>query len=223
MADNDLLTMPFIDLVPDSISGDPIMAGAAEAIDPQLKAAADNIVLTIILARLDEQPETVVDFLAWQFHVDAYDRAETLAQKRNMVRRSIEMHRYKGTPWAVETALDALDYPAEVVEWFDYGGSAFYFKVLVDVSERGLDTNTWDEAEAIALAWKNLRSWLDGVQVWLSQSNKTPSVLIAPLSGEIITVYPWQETEVSESSPSYVAAGFGLLAEIVTVYPDPGA
>lgn len=62
-------------------------------------------------------PANVLPWLAWERHVDGWEYAITEADQRALIKDSIELHRYKGTPWAVETALARIGYPgSETVE-----------------------------------------------------------------------------------------------------------
>ena len=62
-------------------------------------------------------PVQLLPWLAWALSVDEWDEAWTEAQKRAQVLESIALHRKKGTPWAVKTALAAIGYPVlELIE-----------------------------------------------------------------------------------------------------------
>ncbi|MDI5829798.1 phage tail protein, partial [Salmonella enterica subsp. enterica serovar Kentucky] len=45
-----------------------------------------------------------------------------------VVLQAIELHKYKGTPWAVRRVLEILSLPGTISEWFEYGGKAYFFK-----------------------------------------------------------------------------------------------
>lgn len=95
------------------------------------------------LSEIDIRPGIIYDFehvatsalphLAEQFHVlgvEGWQLATTDEQRRALLARAIALHRYKGTPWAVESVLAAYGYPeCELVEhrqlhqqWLDAGG-----------------------------------------------------------------------------------------------------
>ena len=119
---------PFLELLPDSIAGDPAIRAAADALDgllvPSVKAIPSLLLYARLygkepdllppLRRLAEQAgglraleEPLLDLLAWQLHVDNYDIARTYAERLEMVKTAIAVHRKKGTPWSVETAVTA--------------------------------------------------------------------------------------------------------------------
>ena len=181
---------PFLELLPDSIAGDPAIRAAADALDgllvPSVKAIPSLLLYARLygkepdllppLRRLAEQAgglraleEPLLDLLAWQLHVDNYDIARTYAERLEMVKTSIAVHRKKGTPWAVETAVTAAlgNVETTVTEWYDYeGGQPYHFKVLVTLFEQGIVADDINRARQIILETKNTRSHLDHLGIW---------------------------------------------------------
>ena len=76
---------------------------------------------------ITKDPMTVdvglLDHLAWELSVDAWDSNWTEAIKRQVVAVSAEVHRHKGTPFAIRKAMSAFGVDIELVEWFEPGGS----------------------------------------------------------------------------------------------------
>ena len=58
-------------------------------------------------------------WLAWGLSVDTWEAEWSEATKRQAVADAIELHRRKGTRWAVENVLARIDALAEVVEWHE--------------------------------------------------------------------------------------------------------
>ena len=94
-------------ILPSSISGDATVKDIVQAISGRLAQLGEQAELVLILPRLKKLPEEIVDELAWQYHVDFYDVAAGLTKKRELVRKAIARHRYKGTPAAVEEVCSA--------------------------------------------------------------------------------------------------------------------
>ena len=65
----------------------------------------------------------LLDHLAWEHSVDAWDSGWSENVKRTVVAASAEVHRYKGTPHGIRTALKSFGVDVELVEWFEQGGS----------------------------------------------------------------------------------------------------
>ncbi len=84
-------------------------------------------------ARLMWNPDTCplafLPWLAWSLSVDEWDGDWPEEVKRTVIRASIDIHRRKGTLWAVKSALTAAGYgDAVVTEFF---GADFYNAVYL--------------------------------------------------------------------------------------------
>jgi len=191
----------------------------AELVDERF-GAIDLSALLVYL--VDMVPANVLPHLAGQFHVmglEGWEFAQTERERRDLIRRAIELHRYKGTPWAIEQVLVTLNLQGVVSEWFDYGGQPYRFKVDVDVSGRGLSQIEYQRLEALILQYKNKRSRLDGLSLTLTARSPVPVVAAALLAGEVITVYPYHVAGLEQASPvPGIAAGHWSI-ETVSVFP----
>lgn len=159
----------WIDLIPSSISGDSQAKGLSAAVSPQLQEVSNVIRENVILARLDELPEEVVDLLAWQYHVDFYEQDLPIEQKRELVRVSIDAHRHKGTPYAVELVVKAILNDGIVQEWFEYGGEPYHFRVIKINGQ--VTAEMYPKLKKAVDTVKNTRSWLEGVSLSRSVSS----------------------------------------------------
>ena len=149
-------------ILPSSISGDATIKDIVQAISGRLAQLGEQAELVLILPRLKKLPEEIVDELAWQYHVDFYDVAADIAKKQELVRKAIARHRYKGTPAAVEEVCSAAFDTAEVLEWYEYGGKPYHFKVRM-VQESIPDEAVMAEMVKAINSAKNIRSWLDSM------------------------------------------------------------
>ncbi|WP_276691358.1 phage tail protein I [Exiguobacterium chiriqhucha] len=84
-------------------------------------------------------PEFLLDLIAKEEHVDYYDDKLEADKKRSLIRNSWKVHRNKGTAEAVESVVSVLLESAKVVEWFEYGGDPYHFKIEIDGSYSGDD------------------------------------------------------------------------------------
>ncbi|AQU84924.1 MULTISPECIES: phage tail protein I [unclassified Halomonas] len=106
-------------------------------------------------------PERLLPWLAWALSVDEWDEQWSESQKRNAIDASVYLHRHKGTPVAVQRAVDLIFDDAEVQEWFHYGGQPFHFRIVSDnafTSER-----EYHRLIRIIEAAKNARSRLEAI------------------------------------------------------------
>ncbi len=77
----------------------------------------------------DTCPVHLLPWLAWALSVDHWDSQWDEDVKRDVIRRSIQVHRKKGTRMAVESALRALGVNITMDEWFETGGEPHTFTV----------------------------------------------------------------------------------------------
>ncbi|RXE99584.1 phage tail protein I [Pseudoalteromonas sp. PS5] len=68
-------------------------------------------------------PEPLLPFLAWNYSVDEWDESWSLQVKRQVVADAFTVHQYKGTPFALQKALDSLNIETEIKEWWETHGT----------------------------------------------------------------------------------------------------
>lgn len=136
--------------------------------DPLGKITADAIAKLIahigivqIYSRIEEMDEKVLDILAKDFKVDWYDYAYSLETKRSLIYNSFYIHARLGTRASFVKALSDVFPNSSVLEWFEYGGAPFHFRVIIDM------TNAREPAHLGSLRhtvdyYKSLRSHLEG-------------------------------------------------------------
>lgn len=131
----ELLELSLLDILPSSIADDPNVRAIAQAIDPEMRSVSQDIRETLILSRIDELSEPVVDLLAWQWHVDFYELGRTLEMKRAMVKGSIPWHRKKGTRWAILKALEMIGVKGTFIPWWEvHGAKPYTFAIEAEIT-----------------------------------------------------------------------------------------
>jgi phage tail P2-like protein len=130
---------------------------------PQFQQISDEIKACLIYSRVDELPEKVLDELAWQMHVDFYDVMPDIQKKRELVKKSIIIHRTKGTPYAVEQLIKVLFNDGYVEEWWEYGSSPYMFRVVIVNPETASDIS--DKFIRALESVKNVRSFLEDIVI----------------------------------------------------------
>lgn len=152
-------------ILPSSIASDKTVQDITKAISAKLQLINRQTELILLLPRLDELSEALIDELAWQYHVDFYDYQADIVKKRALVRNAIAWHRYKGTPAAVEEVCTAVFRTAKVFEWRQYDGEPYHFQVRL-IEEGIPDNRVIDNLERAIQVTKNTRSWLDGLSFY---------------------------------------------------------
>lgn len=169
-------------LLPGSLATDPTFA-ALDALGRRLEAIDPA---GLLVYAPDIVADSALYALAWQFDVlgdKGFILAETTDEKRALIKRALELHRHKGTPWALKEVVRAVGFAdAEVIErpvkryhdgTFQHDRSDFFgtpgpqwalFRVSVDLGEdKGISTEAGARIRGGVLAYKNARSTLQHV------------------------------------------------------------
>lgn len=146
---------------PSSLALDEDKEKMAESTAPILSQIVSDTDKASIFTQIDTLPEWLLDVLAFDFKVDWYDYEGTIDEKRKTIQECIFIHKYKGTKYAVETALQSVYSKVTVNEWFEYGGEPFHFSVTINdtTNDREKRTRILEKIQY----YKNLRSVLDSV------------------------------------------------------------
>ncbi|MDO5940651.1 phage tail protein I [Burkholderia cepacia] len=210
--------MADVQLLPPPLAGDERFRVLA-----QLAARISDIDLSPLLVYLvDAVDASTLPVLADQLHIlgEGWQFALDDDARRRLLKRSIELHRYKGTRWAIQQVLETLALSGQISEWFEYGGQPYYFKINVDLSTRGIDEATFDALVALITEYKNVRSHLERLTLSLTNRSQVPVLAAATLGGELATVYPYELTELNQVS-QVPRIGIGHWSvETVSVYPQ---
>lgn len=144
---------------PYSLTRDTDKVKLADAVASELIKTVAQSEYAAVFPRIDELPEEVLDILAADFKIQWYEVDAPVWNKRQAVKECMLVHKYKGTKYAVETALRSIYDNAKVVEWNQYNGPPFHFKVYI------YDTGSDEEKRKRVLTnvqyYKNVRSVLD--------------------------------------------------------------
>lgn len=203
-------------LIPSGILDDSTLA-FNELIDRLGEIPLDQLLTCLV----DNVTAAALPHLAEQFHItglEGWSFSVTETDRRELIKNSIAMHRYKGTPYAVKRVLETLALSGEVQEWFEYGGEPYHFKMWIDIGERGMSAATVSMLDDMITSWKNTRSFLEVINLRLSVAAPVPTFACALHIGETITLDPWF-TPLLESSGVKQWAGTMQTVETITINP----
>jgi P2-related tail formation protein len=155
-----------IDACTSSISYDAQVKSACKAFDEQMYEIIDDTGQVIMIPNIMElTDETLVDILAWQFHVDFYDKTRDLEFRKRLVQMSIIWHKTKGTVALVEEVINTY-WPgsAYLQEWFEY--SAWGYKQITFVPA--------DVSASLNRFTKTAHGFVNGDAVWFAAGAQPP-------------------------------------------------
>ncbi len=143
---------------------DPTTKGLCAAFNAQLLRVSNEVKSCLIYAGVDALNNALLDELAYSMHVDWYDPKASIDTKRTLIKKSIRVHRYRGTPYALEEVIKDYFQDAEIKEWFEYGGDPYTFRVAI---RSGVVNSELLERFTMAVnAVKNVRSHMDLVIIF---------------------------------------------------------
>lgn len=130
-------------LLPSSIINDALMRDMALALQPVLDGLQQDVEVPALYARIDTMEEDELRLLAFENRMLGAEwmLAQTLQDKRDLIKNAFQLNRLRGTRWAVERVFDLLRLRAEIKEWFEDAPPAppFTFRIAVlDVGGRGI-------------------------------------------------------------------------------------
>ncbi|MDD3139623.1 MAG: phage tail protein I [Lachnospiraceae bacterium] len=119
-----------IRLLPNFMKIDKTDKSLSESMDIAIKQIAEKIPLLSVWDQIDNMTSSQLDELAWELHIPWYDNTASTDIKRQIIKDSDNVNAHLGTKWAVERVANTYFDSAEIVEWFQYDGEPFHFKVL---------------------------------------------------------------------------------------------
>lgn len=145
-------------LTPDLLATDARFAALASASERISALPLDGLLTYLI----DTTPAHNLPELAQQFNLSAlegWDLALSDAQRRSLIRRSIALHRKKGTPWALREALKPVGVHIEIIEQTDQRRA--YAQLLPDYVN-----GAWRLNGAVRLRALDRQAFIPQVQHW---------------------------------------------------------
>lgn len=197
---------------------DTTVQAICNALNPYFQLLSDSVKNVLIYSRIDGLDDKAIDELAWQFHVDFYDASLSLEKKRALVKKSLWLHRIKGTPQAVIDSATTVFGKTKLKEWFEYEGNPYYFKLDVDVTEQGASPDNLKKLETLVNAYKNTRSWIDIINIFLS-SQCNMYFGATSITGEQVITYPWTPTDIENKVDVKISTSQAAGNETIIIYP----
>lgn len=173
-----------VETLPLALRNDPSVVALAEALADVLVARLPEIDRLLIYPAIDTLDEPLLDILAYDYKVDWWDPEYTLEEKRRTLKDSWRVHRLLGTRAAVETAISAIYPHTQVLEWFEYGGEPYHFRLDINITNDTIDSAKQRRVLERMNFYKSLRSHNDGVTYFVEAE---PAIVRAAASAPGLT------------------------------------
>lgn len=153
--------------------------------------------LDVLLVNIiDNLPSDALPHLAEQYHVmgnEGWLQCRNDKEKRELIKKSIEVHRYKGTKYALQKIFEMFGLEGVIKEWFETDGEPYTFTVDISFENTGLDFDLLKKLEDLINEYKNVRSHLAHLNIGMPTNSRT-NISAISLLGECTTIYPFQKT-----------------------------
>ena len=174
----------------------------------------------VLVYLVDQVNASALPHLAEQLHLlgEGWQFARDDDERRKLLKRAIELHRYKGTPWAIKQALKKLglerftliEHP-EAAHWAE-------FDVDITVVDRPLTEAIYPQITQLIDTYKPARSHLRRLVVSVASRGAFNAACVT-FAGDIVTVQPYQLTDITAPSMQ-PKAGIGRHDwGTTTIYP----
>lgn len=190
-------TDSYDDLLPSSISSDPQVISFGNVMDERAQILLPLMDQIRVFCNLENQPEEILDLVAFQWSVLFYsstfiiqDQATRIAAKLNLLKNNFFYYGRLGTPDTLQQIISTVYPNASVLEWFQYGGTAHHYRILLD--KVITDQPTLNALNLVNQTVKRASSWFEGFFV-KTQSPPVP-LLITPA----IYVQIWQKSPLAK-------------------------
>lgn len=202
---NDIYSTSLLEIMPSNLLADKKIRDICQSLDDTLKRISAETNIPALIYNIDTLDSDVIDILAWQFHVDFYDETLPLEKRRELVKKSIDYHRHKGTPYAVDCIVDAVFENGVVEENWEYGGEPYHFRVN-NITSPLPDIGKLQQIVKAIQSMKNVRSVLDGI-IFKRHIFEKRYIGIAPKQHKKIHIGLNRISDTSVTNTMYFGAG----------------
>lgn len=140
MIDQRDAALSLLDFLPESIASNLEIIAMSLAIDPELRDVGAAIIEAVILPRIAELDDAILNELAWAFRLNRlqiWDDATTEG-KRALLVDIFAIRKKSGTRFSVRRVLDLLSVTGLVIEWWEEGAAPYTYRLRLFVDEIGI-------------------------------------------------------------------------------------
>ena len=134
MAKMSIYNPDILKLLPQFMRNDQANIALAKAVNALIAVPAQKSKILKKWNQFDNMDHEQLNEMAWEFNIDWWDSSLPLDRKRAIIKTCYRVHEKRGTKWAVEELITSVFGMGKVIEWFEYGGQPFYFKIITNAT-----------------------------------------------------------------------------------------
>lgn len=159
----DLYNASVLDGLPDIIKNQIWAQAMAKAAKKNKQYILDKARVLPLFAAVDIQPEFILDQMALDLRVHEYSQNFYIEKKRELIKTSLSRWSKAGTKAAVEDLCSKIFGDAHVLEWYEYNGRPYFFKVTCNNTQ--ITDKDVDAFKKAINSIKRLSVWLDNIEL----------------------------------------------------------
>ena len=159
----DLYNASVLDGLPDIIKNQIWAQAMAKAAKKNKQYILDKARVLPLFAAVDIQPEFILDQMALDLRVHEYSQNFYIEKKRELIKTSLSRWSKAGTKAAVEDLCSKIFGDAHVLEWYQYNGRPYFFKVTCKNTQ--ITDKDVDAFKKAINSIKRLSAWLDNIEL----------------------------------------------------------
>lgn len=161
-----LYNASILDGLPTIIAEQVWAQGMAAAVKKEMQKILTLAAKARLYAAVDIMPESVLDLMAIDLKVHEYDQSFDIEKKRELIKTSLHRWSKAGTKAAVEELCTKIFGDAHIIEWYEYEGRPYYFKVTCNNAQ--VTDQDIERFQKAINSIKRLSAWLDNIELILS-------------------------------------------------------
>ena len=154
--------LSIIRLLPNFLQEEKEIQVMSQVIQEELKKINDKEKNLFLYGGFQNLDEAVLDELAYQWKAEGYEQTLSKEVKARLVETSYIIRKTKGTRYAVEKTVKNIHGDFEFMEWHEYGGEPYCFKLIGESAPSG---ESLAEIYKTISMTKNERSYLEEISV----------------------------------------------------------
>ena len=180
----DLRDASLLDFVPESIASDPEIIAISRAIDPELRSVGAAIIEALILPRIAQLDDPVLNELAWAFNLNNFQiwDSATTEGKRALLANIFAIRKKSGTRFAVRRIFDLLSVTGTLIEWWEEHADPFTYRIRILIDSVGVTLSQWLQMGELTHRFAPARAQLSELA---GESDRTATLVLglAPIAG----------------------------------------
>lgn len=160
-----------LDILPIHLKSDAHAQAFCYAVDNQVKKLLDRSKKIAIWSDLSNVDETLLDYLAVELRTQYYSPDLEVSVKRKLIENTLIWYEKAGTVFALEELITSVFGEGQEVEWYEYGGNPYHFKIVT--TNPNITGDAIQLFDSIIEQIKRKTAVLDAVEIALNATMNT--------------------------------------------------